>query len=272
MRLLPSVLARELVAVGRPGDVSDASGCRKRPRRRRHHHIRATAWAWPAGADGARCAAAAARMGLGARRAFRGADLVHLHSNGLIVEAAGWMAARRSLPTVITLYGTDVWHFDAARHRRFAAVVRQAAERVFYSRALRDRAVELGLADARSPVVYAPVDHAFQMPSDGQRDAIRQQLGIDGPMLLTVKRLHPVAGHEDLLRALRRGDSRVPRVRLYVAGDGELRPESGATGRRAGPCRPASAFSVWWTTAICRGYYAAADLSCCRRDWSPGAP
>ena len=257
--LLPSVLARELVQSGdratfltHPAAGSaraDADTITYVPRRGRG----------PLAQTGLGAAAAAARMVLGARRAFRGADLVHLHSNGLIVEAAGWMAARRSLPTVITLYGTDVWHFDAARHRRFGAVVRQAAERVFYSLALRDRAVELGLADPRSPVVYAPVDHAFQMPSDGQRDAIRQQLGIDGPMLLTVKRLHPVAGHEDLLRAFAGVIQRVPRARLYVAGDGELRQSLERLAGELGLASHVRFLGLVDNSDLPR-YYAAADL------------
>jgi len=78
------------------------------------------------------------------------------------VDAAGWMAARLARPAVVTLYGTDVWHFDPARHARFATVVRGAAQRVFYSRALRDRAVELGLAAPDAPVIYAPVDQMFR--------------------------------------------------------------------------------------------------------------
>ena len=95
--------------------------------------------------------ATAARLAAASVSAFRGVDLVHLHSNGFIIDVAGWMAARLGRPTVLTLYGTDIWHFDPRRNRRFADVVRGAAARVFYSRALRDRAVEIGLADPRAP-------------------------------------------------------------------------------------------------------------------------
>jgi len=168
---------------------------------------------------------AAARIALAAASACRSADLVHLHGNGLIIEVAAWMAAVRARPCVITLYGTDVWHFDATRHARFARVVKSAAQRVFYSCALRDRARELGLADGSAAVIYAPVDHAFSLPSSDEREKARKELSVDGPLLLTVKRLHPVGGHDLLLRAMAELVRLVPNVRLIIAGDGELRGE-----------------------------------------------
>jgi len=114
-------------------------------------------------------------------------------------------------------------HFDPVRHRRFAAVVRGASERVFYSRALRARAVELGLARLTRPVIYAPVDDMFRAPARDDREAVRRRLGVTGPMLLTVKRLHPVAGYEELLTAFSMLASRIPDARLFIAGSGELR-------------------------------------------------
>jgi glycosyltransferase involved in cell wall biosynthesis len=257
--LLPSVLARELL---RSGDrttflTHPAAGAPRADRgaityvAKRGRGIVARS---PIGA-----AAAAARMGLAATRAFRHADLVHLHSNGFIVEVAAWVAARRSLPYVITLYGTDVWHFDPTRHARFATVVREAAQRVFYSRALRDCAIDLGLANATSPVVYAPVDHVFQMRSSEEREATRKQLGVDGPMLLTVKRLHPVAGHEDLLRAFAFLVPRIPRIRLCLAGDGELRSDLERLARDLGVAGQVQFLGRVDNRELPR-YYAAADL------------
>ena len=80
--------------------------------------------------------AAAWRWALG--DAVRASDLVHLHGNGFIIEVGRFLARRYRKPYVITLYGTDVWHHDAARHARFARVVRGAADRVFYSQGLLD--------------------------------------------------------------------------------------------------------------------------------------
>src|SRR5262249_52600012 len=57
-------------------------------------------------------AAAAARMAWGMRAAIASSDVVHLHSNGLIVEVGARVARHYRKPFVITLYGTDVWHHD----------------------------------------------------------------------------------------------------------------------------------------------------------------
>jgi glycosyltransferase involved in cell wall biosynthesis len=107
--------------------------------------------------------------------------------------------------------------------------------------------------------VYAPVDHAFQLPSGDQRDAIRQQLGIDGPLLLTEKRLHLVAGHEDLLRAFARVIQRVPRTRLYLAGDGELRQSLERLAGELGLAGHVRFLGLVDNSELPR-YYAAADL------------
>jgi glycosyltransferase involved in cell wall biosynthesis len=96
---------------------------------------------------------------------------------------------------------------------------------VFYSRALRERAVELGLAEAEAPVIYAPVDEGFATVRSDEREALRRALGLTGPTLLTVKRLHQVAGYEDLLGAFAVVASRIPDAQLFIAGDGALRPD-----------------------------------------------
>jgi glycosyltransferase involved in cell wall biosynthesis len=257
--LLPSVLAREFARAGHrttflthpaQGSARSTFGSTVYVRRRgrgllARSHLGAMS--------------TAARIGVAAARAFRGADLVHLHSNGFIIDVAGWMAARLARPAVVTLYGTDIWHFDPARHRRFAAVVRGAAQRVFYSRALRHRAVELGLATPDAPVIYAPVDEMFQAPADTERDALRRMLGVSGPMLLTVKRLHPVAGYEDLLKAFAILAPRVPDARLFIAGSGELRQDLERLAEAAG-LAPRVRFLGLVENQDLPKYYAAADL------------
>ena len=169
-------------------------------------------------------AVTAGRIMLQARRSVARADIVHLHSNGLIVEAAGDVARRLRRPYVITLYGTDVWHHSHVHHRRFARVVQEASHRAFYSHALLEFARQLDLAPEPSSVIYAPVTSDFHGETDERRAALKQSLGVDdAPMLLTVKRLHPVAGYHDFIHAMPAIVSHQPNVRLLIAGEGELR-------------------------------------------------
>lgn len=205
-------------------------------------------------------AIAASRMAWGARRAIQASDVVHLHGNGFIIEVGQFVAARYRKPYVITLYGTDVWHHDAARHARFGRVVRDAACRVFYSRGLRDFARNLGLAPDPSNVIYAPVPSTFQALDADQRHALRQDLGVgDRPLLLTVKRLHPVGGHENLLRSMPAILRECPDAQLWLAGEGESRPALEALTRDLG-IGSRVRFLGLVDNEVLRRYYAAADV------------
>ena len=167
---------------------------------------------------------AAVRIAMCALPLIKSSDVIHLHGNGLIVEIADWLASRLRKPRVLTLYGTDVWHHDETRHWRFGSVVRNASSRVFYSEALREFADNLGLAPEPSAVIYAPVASTFRSFEMERRSTFRKELGLDqSVVLLTVKRLHPVAGHEDLLRAMPVICSTHKNVRLLIIGEGESR-------------------------------------------------
>ena len=96
---------------------------------------------------------------------------------------------------------------------------------MFYSRGLLEHARTMGLAPEPSTVIYAPVAPIFAPVDERERLSLREELGIaSGLLLLTVKRLHPVAGHETLLDALPAVARRFPSVQLWLAGDGESRP------------------------------------------------
>jgi glycosyltransferase involved in cell wall biosynthesis len=203
---------------------------------------------------------AGTRMALGASGSVRSSDLIHLHSNGFIIEIGGWLARGYRKPFVVTLYGTDISHYDPTRDKRFGGVVRAAASRVFYSRGLLEHARHLGLAPEPSKVIYAPVGSAF-VPTDEQaRRALRRELGIgDEPVLLTVKRLHPVAGHETLLRAMPAILGNYPQTRLWIAGEGELRSQLERRTQELG-IQSHVRFLGRLQNASLRRYYAAADL------------
>jgi glycosyltransferase involved in cell wall biosynthesis len=165
-----------------------------------------------------------------------GADVVHLHSNGLIIEIASAWAHRRRIPVVLTLYGTEIWHY----RRRwpvdpFTRAYRKANAVTFYSQKLLDRARELGLDRPGLSVIYPPVSAAFGRADEAARTSLRAALGIVEPhVILNVKRLHPLAGQRHLIdafAALARGRDD---VRLVICGTGELRAELEARARAAG--------------------------------------
>jgi glycosyltransferase involved in cell wall biosynthesis len=153
------------------------------------------------------------------------ADLLHLHSNGLLVEAAAQWAAGRGIPYVLTLYGTEIWHY---RKRWpvdfFARAYRGAAAVTFYSKGLMARAIELGLNRPNLSVIYPAVPMTFTVRDEATRWRWRESLGIREPKLIVnVKRLHELAGQTYLLDAFALVRRERPDVRLVICGTGSLR-------------------------------------------------
>jgi glycosyltransferase involved in cell wall biosynthesis len=157
--------------------------------------------------------------------AARDADLLHLHSNGLIVEVGASWAKRRNLPYVLTLYGTEIWHY-----RRkwpidlFARAYRGASFVTFYSKRLLDKARALGLDRPNLVTIHPSVDVAFAPRDEATREAWRTGLGIREPIVvLNVKRLHELAGQKFLIDAFARVARERDDVRLVICGTGPLR-------------------------------------------------
>jgi teichuronic acid biosynthesis glycosyltransferase TuaC len=204
--------------------------------------------------------AAGGRMIVRAKRAIAASDLVHLHSNGLLIEAGAWLAKRFRKPYIVTLYGTDVSAHDPSKNARYGRVVRDASARVFYSRGLLDHASSLGLAPAPSSVIYAPVSSDFHAVDEDARAGLRRELGAGGgPILLTVKHLRPVCGHETLLRAMPEIVRTHPNVMLWLAGDGDLRSTLEVMARDLGITSHVRFLGRVGNDALWK-YYAAADL------------
>ena len=156
-----------------------------------------------------------------------GRDLIHLHSNGLIVEVAARWARQRGLPTVLTLYGTEIWHY----RRRwpldpFTRAYMTAHAVTFYSQRLLDRALALGLTRPGLSVVYPPVSESFVVRDASTRESLRHALGIQEPLVvLNVKRLHELAGQRYLIEAFAKVARHRNDVRLVICGTGPLKPE-----------------------------------------------
>ena len=156
-----------------------------------------------------------------ARPLLAEADVVHLHSATWMNQVAARLAVRRRRPYVLTHYGTEIWHHDG-RDPVFRRFNRDARHVAFYSVALLARARELQVPLPEASVVYPPVADAFRPLAEGERAAVRRRyLPRGGPLLLNVKRLHPLADQATLLEALallRRGGSPAS---LLIAGAGE---------------------------------------------------
>lgn len=165
------------------------------------------------------------------------ADLVHVHSNGLLPEVTALAAAARGKPVVLTLYGTEIWHY---RPRRigpdlFTRAYRKATQVTFYSQGLSARAQEIGLARHQTSVIYPPVAPDFQWCGEEEQAEVRAALGIrNRHLLVNVKRLHPLGGHRFLLDAMNEVIRTHPDARLVICGAGPLADELKQLARSTG--------------------------------------
>lgn len=162
-----------------------------------------------------------------ARRPLLWADVVHVHSNTLMNQVCAAVAHRGKKPFILTHYGTEIWHF---RRRRpvdpFVWMNRRAAHVTYYSRLLLERSIELGVDPPNRSVVYPPAEDQFRVLTDEERAEARRSLGVgEGPLLLNVKRLHPLAGQRYLVEAMPEILRRFPSARACFAGEGESRRE-----------------------------------------------
>ena len=156
-----------------------------------------------------------------ARPLLEAADVVHVHSSTWMNQVAARLAVRRRKPYVLTHYGTEIWHHDG-RDSVFRRFNREARHVAFYSRALLERARELQVPLPAASVVYPPVGDTFHPIPEGERAALRHQYAPDGgPLLLNVKRLHPLADQATLLDAFAELRAQGVAATLLVAGTGD---------------------------------------------------
>jgi glycosyltransferase involved in cell wall biosynthesis len=194
-------------------------------------------------------------------RGAGGANLLHLHSNGLIIELAASWARRHQRPYILTLYGTEIWHY----RRRwpidpFTRAYRRATAVTFYSQRLLDRARSLGLDRHQLSVIYPPVGEAFSPRDAATRAAWRASLGVAEPYLvLNVKRLHELAGQRVLLEAFANATRGRHDVRLVICGTGPLRQELESQAAAAGISSKVTFAGLVANDVVAR-YAAAADV------------
>jgi glycosyltransferase involved in cell wall biosynthesis len=205
--------------------------------------------------------AGAARIRRDAGPLIAWADLVHVHSNGLLPEVMSWLAHRAGRPVVLTLYGTEIWHYQVRRWPDlFTRAYRDAEAVTLYSERLLARARELGLARGAAHVVYPPVSPTFRRHDAQAQREVRQRLGLSADRLIVnVKRLHPLAGQRFLIEALPGIVREHPGVHLVICGTGTLLPDLQALARARNVERSVTFAGLVDNASVAR-YCAAADL------------
>lgn len=166
-------------------------------------------------------------------------DLVHAHwvlPNGPVAALA---AARRGVPLVVSLHGSDIYLPERHRWLRGLAgwTLRRAAVITACSGDLARRSIALGAPEERVRVIPYGADRETFRPADPvERQRVRAAWGLaEGEvLLLAVGRLVRKKGFEHLLRAMPQVIEEAGPVRLLLVGQGDLYDELQALARALG--------------------------------------
>jgi glycosyltransferase involved in cell wall biosynthesis len=136
--------------------------------------------------------------------------------------AVSWLARRLRVPYVVKVHGSDLntQAEQPLRRRQIARALQEAHGVIAVSRALAEKAVELGADPARVHTIYNGVDADRFSP--GSREEARRRLKLDagGPIVLYVGNLKLSKGCRDLLDAFPAVLGRHADARLFYVGDG----------------------------------------------------
>jgi glycosyltransferase involved in cell wall biosynthesis len=164
-----------------------------------------------------------------ARAVARKVDATVMHGHWVVPGGVIAAAAAESRPLVVSLHGSDV--FVAEKHAAAGRAARWAFEKARYvtacSEDLRVRALALGATSERSRTIPYGVDSTRFKPDRAARDRMRSRwgLGESDELVLGVGRLVRKKGFEYLIDAVAGLALRRPRLRLVLAGEGDLRAE-----------------------------------------------
>lgn len=156
-------------------------------------------------------------------------DLINVHwilPNGVIAAAVSFLTG---VPYVVTLPGTDV--FLASHYRLFGLVARLVGQRsagiTSNSSWYLDKIAEIGVANKPTALISYPVDVNRFKPSRRGILEIKKKLGLaeDELVILAVGRLVYKKGFEYLIKALPQVAAKFPRLKLIIAGEGDLKKE-----------------------------------------------
>ena len=148
---------------------------------------------------------------------FDAIDAHYVYPDGV---AATWIGRRFGLPVVMTARGTDVNLIPryAMPRRMIQGAILNAGALIAVSAALKDVLVELGAPDDKVTVLRNGVETSlFRLPEN--RIAVRAELGLRGPTLISVGGLIERKGHDRTIAAMRR----LPGFELIIVGDGPER-------------------------------------------------
>lgn len=134
------------------------------------------------------------------------------------------------IPYVVFTYGMEiaVWQDNSVTRRKLIRVLTHANQVIVINDITKQAIRELGVLEDRIVKIYPAVDEKFLegLKQTAKHEAILEKYGIRKPYILTVARLIPRKGIDDLIRAYAKLDqTKFRNVSLVIVGDGPQRTE-----------------------------------------------
>jgi len=144
--------------------------------------------------------------------------------------AAVALGKRFGVPVSIKARGSDIHDWGRRRHvgPQVIAAGQTAQGVLAVSEAMRDDMIAMGIPGDRIEAIATGVDLARFTPRD--RAAAKAELGVAGPLVLSVGALIPLKGHDIVVDAV----ATLPGVALWIAGEGPDRKRLEAQIERLG--------------------------------------
>ena len=173
---------------------------------------------------------------------LRDVDLLHTHSSkaGILGRVAGRLAG---VPGIVhTVHGWSFNDIQAAATRRLYHEAERAAARVTnrivcVARFDRDRGLASGIGHASQyRIVRSGIDSSLYDAPAGARERVREALGVASHEVVvgSIANFKPQKSPLDFVEASRLACLRDPRLRFFIAGDGDLMPEAERAIAKAG--------------------------------------
>jgi len=146
-------------------------------------------------------------------------DLIYIHGYTDLTKAGFFLGKIFRKPIILHFHGTDVWYYRKSFFGLYKKIVRNVDKVICVSKCLRDKLLKD--TGVRSEVIPNMVSDFFISQRGKSSNFLKEKFNTD-KILLNVKGLIPIYGHDLLIRSLPDVLKKYPNLKLVLTGEGPL--------------------------------------------------
>ncbi|MCK4401041.1 glycosyltransferase family 4 protein [bacterium] len=150
------------------------------------------------------------------------ADLVHIHGYTDLTKIGFFVGKTLRKPIILNFHGTDVWYYKKSFFNLYRKIVRNVDKVICVSQCLADKLLkDTGVT---AEVIPNMVSDFFILQRGKRSNLLKEKFNAD-KILLNVKGLIPISGHNLLIRSLQYVIKKYANLKLVLTGEGPLLKE-----------------------------------------------